>query len=160
MIKRNPKNTMWEMPKPLLRDAILHFFGEFHEYQWLDICATKKNRKFLAYFSKKINALKQKLTKEFFYYCNPPFNDLATWVEFCHDQHLKRNCTVLMIVPCYTDSSWWTEHIGNQFQYVSDFKFLDDRLGFLINNKPVVNEKGKRQVYYMPCVWILWRSKN
>lgn len=154
-MKRNPQNTMWETPKPILKEILKQFNLKNN---FVDIAATKKNRKFRRYIDKKTNALKQKLMHNSF--CNPPFNDLATWVEFCHRQHQKYGITVLMLLPCYTDSSWWTEHIGNKFQYVSDFQFLDKRLGFLINNKPALDKNGKRQVYYMPCVWILWRGSK
>lgn len=152
---RNSKNTIWETPAPILKE-ILKTFKLSNNFT--DIAATKRNRKFRRYITKKQNALKKILKNDSF--CNPPFNDLETWVSFCHDQHLQNNITVLMLLPCYTDSSWWTRHIGNKFQYVDDFQFLDKRLGFLINNKPALDKNGKRQVYYMPCVWILWRGKN
>jgi hypothetical protein len=154
-----PRNN-YETPVPLLKQILKDF--KLNSENFTDICATKQNRKFKRYITKKENALNQNIKTDFF--CNPPFDELATWVTFCHKLHQKNNRNGLMLIPCYTDSNWWTKHIGNQFQYVDDFKFLDKRLGFWYHNRPVEEYYKKISIkpnkYWMPCVWILWRAKN
>jgi|SRR5579864_1630828 len=152
---RNLKKINYETPQTLVWN-ILHKW-KLWNYKFTDVCATEQNKKFPRYISKKQNALKLKWNFPFF--MNPPFDDLDTWVRYAYRQHKEENSTGFMIVPCYTDSSWWTDCIGDHMQKCDNFHFLHTRLGFLFHNKEVRGKNGKPQKYFMPCAFILYRKK-
>lgn len=142
------KNTQLETPPDLLYD-----FRQRHDllFDFVDVMANKNNRKFFRFIDKKKNLFKTKI--KFPAFCNPPFNLLYETVKYLHDQHKLYGDTVIMLVPCYTDSKWFQEFIGNHLQFVDDFEFIDHRLGFYKNGKEIKSNK-----YYMPCMFIVWRK--
>lgn len=146
------KNTNLETPPYLIKEALQRFDIK-DTTNWMDFAATKKNRKFNYYFNKRQDFLKMKYCPENGF-CNPPFDRLAEFVSHCYLLHLKHNTTIMMLLPCYTDSKWWTEYIGDKMQCVDDYYFLHRRLGFYKNGKEITSNK-----YYMPCVFILWGKK-
>ena len=140
----------YETPPLLLKEIIKEL--KLENVDFMDFCATKTNTKFKDYFTKKQNFLNMHdCTRNGF--CNPPFDKLYEFVSHCSNLHNKYNTTILMLLPCYTDSAWFQKFVGDHFQHVSDFRFVRKRLGFYYKNKLI--KSGR---YRMPCVWILWRS--
>jgi DNA N-6-adenine-methyltransferase (Dam) len=43
-------------------------------------------------------------------WCNPPFGSIEPWVRKAYEESL-RGATVVMLLPCRTDTAWWHDWI-------------------------------------------------
>lgn len=157
--KAKPKIVIdnYELPHHVITWA-LNEFNLSRKY-FVDMCATKKNRRFIRYVSKKEDLFK--ITRHYSdMYANPPFNEIPKFINHLWKLHEDANNNLLMLLPNYTDSKWYIEFIGDHCEKVDDFRFLHTRLGFLKNNKPIRGENGLINKYFMPCGFYLWRAKR
>ena len=46
-------------------------------------------------------------------FVNPPFGDLAAWVEKARHEHAKRRTQVVLLLPARTDTRYWHDHISH-----------------------------------------------
>lgn len=63
-----------------------------------------------AFWTKADNAL----TKSWFYdrvYCNPPFDDIETWVLKAWAEFRAGCPLIVMLLPVRTDRPWWQKHV-------------------------------------------------
>lgn len=58
-------------------------------------------------------------------FCNPPYNQIAKWVERAWLQRMIGKKTVLLI-PARTDTKWWHEYIMK----AKEIRFIKGRLKF------------------------------
>lgn len=59
------------------------------------------------YLTKEMNALKYAIPADERVFCNPPYSDIWTWVDFLW----RQPCFSLLLVPAWTDRKWWLELI-------------------------------------------------
>ena len=58
-------------------------------------------------------------------FCNPPYSQIASWVEKCFEQWQKGRMVVLLI-PSRTDTRWWHDYI----MQATEIRFIKGRLKF------------------------------
>jgi phage N-6-adenine-methyltransferase len=99
----------------------------------VDVAANAKNAKCRRYFDKARNGLAQSWDGERVW-CNPPFSDVAPWVEKAWDAHAD---VVAMLLPANrTEQPWWQDSIER----------FRDRVGSRLSTHFV----PKRQRFLMP----------
>lgn len=91
----------------------------------LDVCATNENHKCKKYFTIKDDGLTQDWGGETVF-CNPPYSNIAQWTKKCHDEGIKPNTIVVMLIPARTD----TKYFHNYIYHRSEIRFIKGRLKF------------------------------
>src|SRR6516162_4511054 len=99
----------------------VHFSSKSDEYstqQWLfdlldaefefgvDVSATASNAKCDVYFSPEVDGLKQDWTPGKVYWCNPPYSEIALWIEKAYHSSLL-GATVVCLIPARKDTRYW-----------------------------------------------------
>ena len=59
-------------------------------------------------------------------FCNPPYSEIAKWVEKCYREGTKDNTTVVMLIPARTD----TRYFHNFIIHRSEVRFIEKRIKF------------------------------
>ncbi len=59
------------------------------------------------YFTKQMNVLQYVIPDHERVFCNPPYSDIWTWVDFLW----RQPCFSLLLVPAWTDRQWWQKLI-------------------------------------------------
>ena len=114
------KTDMWSTPQK--------FYDKLNEeFSFnLDPCSTNKNNKCEKHFTIDDDGLKQDW-QGFTVFCNPPYGRvLKDWVKKCHDESLKPNTRVVMLIPARTDTIYFHKYIYN----IATIRFLKGRLKF------------------------------
>lgn len=114
------KSNEWETPKELFEklDREFHFT--------LDPCANKDNAKCKKYYTVQENGLTKDWQGETVF-CNPPYGRaISDWVKKCHDESLKPNTRVVMLIPARTDTKYFHQYIYHS----ATIRFLEGRLKF------------------------------
>lgn len=109
------KTDDWETPDALFKalDAEFKFTT--------DVCATRSNAKCKHFYSPEQNGLAQKW--EGVCWCNPPYGrEIKNWVK----KASKADCTVVMLLPARTDTSWFHDYILDR----AEIRFIRGRLKF------------------------------
>lgn len=109
----------WETPQALF-DALDAEFG-FD----MDVAASHENHKKDTYYTIEDDGLAQPWCHT--NWCNPPYSQIALWVEKAALERLNGNTTV-MLIPSRTDTKWFHAHIY-QKQGV-EIRFIKGRLRF------------------------------
>lgn len=99
-----PLSDEWATPKWLYD----HFDREFRFT--LDACARPWNAKHPQFIAPWIDGLKQAWPAETVW-CNPPYSDIATWMEKAANEALFNGATVVCLVPCTPDRHWWRNNV-------------------------------------------------
>jgi phage N-6-adenine-methyltransferase len=90
----------------------------------LDVCATRENAKCSRYFTQEQNGLWQVWDGVAF--MNPPFGrQLPLWVAKAREAALL-GATVVCLIPCRTDTSWWHRHVMR----AAEIRLIRGRLSF------------------------------
>lgn len=111
-----------EWPTP--RDFFDLLDGEFDFT--LDPCATSRNAKCKAYFTKKDNGLAQNWGNHRVF-CNPPYGrEMAKWAHKCFDASLD-GAMVVMLAHARTDTRWFHDWVYNKAR---EIRFIRGRLKF------------------------------
>ncbi|MBQ6499888.1 MAG: phage N-6-adenine-methyltransferase, partial [Mogibacterium sp.] len=113
------KSDEWATPQSLF-DELNAEFG-FN----LDPCATKENAKCERFYTAECNGLAQNWggCRVF---CNPPYSNIAKWVEKCYREGHKDHTTVVLLIPARTD----TKYFHNYILHRSEIRFIKGRLKF------------------------------
>ena len=112
------KTDMWETPQ----DFFDKLNDEFHFT--LDACATPENAKCARFYTKEQNGLAQKW--DGVVWCNPPYcRQTGKWVEKAYNES-KRGVTVVMLIPCRPDVSYFHDFILGK----AEVRFVRGRLKF------------------------------
>ena len=109
------KTDDWETPDALFKalDAEFKFTT--------DVCATRSNAKCKHFYSPEQNGLAQKW--EGVCWCNPPYGrEIKNWVK----KASKADCTVVMLLPARTDTSWFHDYILDR----AEIRFIRGRIKF------------------------------
>ena len=59
-------------------------------------------------------------------FCNPPYSNIAAWVEKCYREGCKDNTTVVLLIPARTD----TKYFHNFIHQRAEIRFIKGRLKF------------------------------
>ena len=111
------KTDLWETPQ--------EFFDKLNDefHFTLDAAATKDNAKCSNYFTQEQDGLSQKWTGTVF--CNPPYcRQTGKWVKKAYEESQLGNCTVVMLLPCRPDVSWFHDYILGK----AEIRFVRGRL--------------------------------
>lgn len=67
-------------------------------------------------------------------FCNPPYSQIARWVEKAFDEGHKDNTTVVLLIPARTDTRYFHNFIYGR----SEIRFIHGRLKFgeAVNSAP------------------------
>ena len=67
-------------------------------------------------------------------FCNPPYSNIAKWVEKAYVEAQKPNTLAVLLIPVRTDTKWFHKYIYNQ----QEVRFIKGRLRFKgsSNNAP------------------------
>lgn len=118
---QNRANTVeWETPQWLFDrlDAEFHFT--------LDPCSTNENAKCMKHYTKEQDGLAQDWSGETVF-CNPPYGpEMANWVQKCYESSVDGDITVVMLIPCRTDTKAFHEWIAGK----AEIRFIRKRLRF------------------------------
>ena len=111
----------WATPK----DFYDELNREFHFN--LDPCCTEENRKCENYFTIKENGLEQDWGG-YNVFVNPPYGrEIREWVKKSHEESLKPNTKVVMLIPARTDTTYFHDYIYGK----AEIRFIRGRLKFI-----------------------------
>lgn len=102
------------------------FFDKLNEefHFTLDACATPENAKCERFFTKEQDGLAQ--SWDGVVWCNPPYcRQTGKWVEKAYNES-KRGATVVMLIPCRPDVSYFHDFILGK----AEVRFVRGRLKF------------------------------
>lgn len=99
----------------------------------LDPCANADNHKCEKWFSKEDDGLSMSWGG-YTVFCNPPYSQIARWVEKAFDEGHKDNTTVVLLIPARTDTRYFHNFIYGR----SEIRFIRGRLKFgeAVNSAP------------------------
>lgn len=111
----------WETPQ----DFFDELNKEFHFT--LDAAASPGNTKCDSYFTKEQNGLTQSWAGQTVW-VNPPYGRYTTglWVKKAYEEHRCTGCTIVMLLPARTDTTWFHEYILGK----AEIRFVKGRLKF------------------------------
>lgn len=113
------KSDEWSTPQ----DIFDNLDAEFHFN--LDPCSTHENCKCENHYTKEDNGLKHSWGG-YSVFCNPPYSNIAEWVEKCYREGTKDNTTVVLLIPSRTDTKYFHNFIYNR----AEIRFIKGRLKF------------------------------
>ena len=135
----------WETPIILFLDACFRYKVN----PILDVCATLKNAKCGALFTKEINGLLKQWVIDSF--MNPPYSKINSWIAKAYKEHKENNITVLALTFAKTDTEWWHKYVEGK----AEVHFIKGRIKFI---DPNTRLPSKNSAPYPSC-WIIWRKK-
>jgi len=137
----------WETPHQLFVaiDAHFHFT--------LDVCARRETAKVERFFSPEDDGLAQSWRGETCW-CNPPYSNIAPWLRKAAHESIGGACTVVVLVPPWTDTRYWHEWASA----ASHMILLPGRVNFLLGGRPGNGNKTPSclLVYGRPRWWHPW----
>ena len=115
------KTDLWSTPQYLFDELD----KEFHFT--LDPCADETNHKCEKYYTKEQDGLIQDWQGETVF-CNPPYGNKETglWTKKCYEESLKKDTTVVLLIPARTDRISFHEYIYGK----AEIRFIKGRLKF------------------------------
>ena len=117
----------WETPKEFFDDLC----EKYSINPRLDPCATSANRKCLLFFTEEENGLRQDWEHDV--WCNPPHTMTGDFVRKAHEEWLKNNINIMILVPANTVSTiWWHDCVEN----VTEYHAIKGRIRFIRDGKP------------------------
>jgi hypothetical protein len=130
----------------------------------VDVCATAESAKCERFFTLEQNGLAQPWTGERVF-CNPPYDDIGAWVRKAEFEHFRGCPLVVMLVPSWTDRTWWHEHIEPHRDRRSppdligravrlETRFLRGRVRFGLPGNPEGHGSGSPPFW---CCLLVWR---
>lgn len=109
----------WSTPQDLFDELDAEFGFD------LDPCASADNHKCRSYFTIADDGLKHSWGG-YSVFCNPPYSQIAKWVEKCYREGTKDNTTVVLLIPSRTDTRYFHDFIYQR----SEIRFVKGRLRF------------------------------
>lgn len=126
----------WQTPK-----FVFDYYNNRFDFEW-DLAASKSNHLCEWYCSEDDSAFEQSNSGfDGAVFCNPPYSDIAPWVELCWEISVRSNVPVVMLIPADTSVKWFKLAYDN----CTECHFISGRLAFINaeTQKPVSgNNKG------------------
>lgn len=118
----------WETP-----EHIISWLAERFNFD-LDPCASKENAKCYDFFTKEDNGLFLNWHGRGFRcaFVNPPYSDIAKWIEKCYLES-EKGMTVVLLIPARVDTRYWHDFIFNK---AKEIIFIKGRLKFNNHKNP------------------------
>lgn len=91
----------------------------------LDPCATGGNARCTRYYTNAEDGLAQDWGTDVVF-MNPPYSDIARWIEKAHASALA-GATVVCLIPARTDRPWWGDYVLN----ADEIWFIAGRVRFV-----------------------------
>ena len=113
------KSDDWSTPQEIF-DSLNQEFGFT-----LDVCADSGNSKCKRYITKEQNGLGSDWGGELVF-CNPPYSQIAKWVQKCYEESIKPGTVVVLLIPARTDTKYFHDYILHR----SEIRFIKGRLKF------------------------------
>ena len=113
------KSDEWATPNELYEKLNNEF--EFT----LDPCSTDENAKCENHYTAEDNGLDANWGGQRVF-CNPPYSNIASWVEKCYREGCKDNTLVVLLIPSRTD----TRYFHNFIYQRAEIRFVSGRLKF------------------------------
>ena len=140
----------WETPQ--------NFFDKLNaQYHFtLDPCSSDTNAKCPKHYTERDNGLEQDWSGEVVF-CNPPYSRKGgqdLWVKKCYEESLKPNTTVVALLPARTDTKRFHQYILNKAEII----WIEGRLVFEIDGKPILDKKGRPQPAPFPSMVCIWKN--
>lgn len=83
-------------------------------------------------------------------WCNPPYSQMAAFVERAWEQSQRHRLTVVLLIPAYTDPAyWWDVIVPN----ADEIRFLKGRVSFLEHG-------AKKESARFPSVVVVFRWRQ
>lgn len=138
----------WETPQD--------FFDKLNtQYHFtLDPCSSNTNAKCPKHYTEQDNGLEQDWGGEIVF-CNPPYSRKGgqdLWVKKCYEESLKPNTTVVALLPARTDTKRFHQYILGKAEII----WIEGRLVFEIDGKPILDKKGRPQPAPFPSMVCIW----
>lgn len=138
----------WETPQD--------FFDKLNaQYHFtLDPCSSNTNAKCPKHHTERDNGLEQDWGGEIVF-CNPPYSRKGgqdLWVKKCYEESLKPNTTVVALLPARTDTKRFHQYILGKAEII----WIEGRLVFEIDGKPILDKKGRPQPAPFPSMVCIW----
>lgn len=133
------KSNEWSTPQD--------FFDKLNEeFKFtLDPCASESNYKCEKYFTQAENGLEQSWEGETVF-MNPPYSDIAKWVEKAFLESKKPNTIIVGLMPSRTDTKYFHKYIYNQ----AEIRFIKGRLKF----------GGSKNSAPFPSMIVVWKGNE
>lgn len=109
----------WETPQALFDDLNAEFDFE------LDACASDDNHKCAEYYTIEQDGLKIMWGGRRVW-CNPPYSNIAKWVEKAFRETRTDGTVVVMLIPSRTDTKYFHNYIYQR----AEIRFIKGRLKF------------------------------
>ena len=129
-------------PQNLFNQACI----DFNIHPTIDICASKNNHVVREYCDKELNCLTKFFNEDFF--MNPPYSQVAEFMEFAYTQHKEQNVDVLILIYSKTDTKWWHKYVEG----IAEVHFIKGRIKF----NDHIGIPTKNSAPYPSC-WIIYR---
>ena len=113
------KSDNWATPQSFYEDLDREF--NFN----LDPCADSQNHKCENYYTAEDDGLSQNWGG-YKVFCNPPYSNIAAWVEKAYREGCKDNTLVVLLIPARTDTRYFHDYILHR----SEIRFVKGRLKF------------------------------
>ena len=91
----------------------------------LDPCATEENHKCEKYYTTETDGL-LKEWGGYRVFCNPPYSNIAAWVEKAFRETRNDNTLVVLLIPARTDTRYFHDFIYQR----TEIRFIKGRLKF------------------------------
>lgn len=152
---------IWETPKDFFETLNKEFNFT------LDVAASENNTLCgVNYIDEKIDALgiNTQWYNSSAAFGNPPYSKWQKFVAKAYEQWLKHGFTIVMLLPARTDTKAFHNYIWDKENNCPkngiEVRFLQGRLKFEIDGKPVLDKKGHPQSAPFPSMIVIFRGKS
>jgi len=143
------KNNVWCTPKD--------FFNKINEeFKFtLDPCCMPKSALCNKFYTPKENGLIQNWGGETVF-VNPPYGrEIKEWIKKSYEESLKKNTTVVMLIPARTDTLYFHDFILGK----AEIRFIKGRLKFIDLDYSGKEENRKISPAPFPSMLVIFRGK-
>lgn len=126
-------------------------FGPFT----VDVAAAQHNTKCDRFYDREADGLTQSWAGETVW-CNPPYSDIAPWIEKAWAEHVDANRIVMLLPGNRAEQRWWqtmVEPYRDRPDSPMSTRFLPGRMRFI---KPGQTDVGPNQRPPFGCVLVVW----
>lgn len=132
--KKIDRHDDWQTP-----DAIFHPLDDIFRFN-VDAAADEDNAKCAVFYTEQVSAFDYDWRHDFgnmtSVWCNPPYKDIAPWLEKANEE-CKRGATVVLLIPNSRDTKWYHDIIVpakkagycRTYSYRGRIKFVDPNPG-------------------------------
>jgi site-specific DNA-methyltransferase (adenine-specific) len=97
------KSDLWATPQ-----ALFDKLNQFYNFT-LDPCASADNAKCAKFYTEQDDGLSKDWSGETVF-VNPPYSNVAGWVEKCYREYMDNGVTSVLLIPSRTDTKYFHKH--------------------------------------------------